>query len=127
MIRAFRKGYIEWHASDAGRIRKEQFRNQHFRADFILAYSQTDTAEVSKLVPGSYGFLRRRVSNISCIGSEGGAAIFNFACAAEGIFGAIHGGLSEKYENQITALKDTLDYYDGLGLGGLNREARDST
>lgn len=120
LIRATRKGLVEWQTNEANRIRKDQFRNQHFRADFVIAYSQTDQSEVIKTQPGSYQFLRKRVSNVTCLGAVGGAPILDFACVAMQVGGAIHRSVSDRYKSRLAALKEMLDYYDGLDLKGIH-------
>ena len=128
LIRATRIGFVEWYSSDAGRLRKEQFKNQHFRADFILAYSQEDSGALVKTVPGTYNFLRRRVSNITCLGkSPEGYPMFNAACAIAGIGGAIYRNVSDKYKSRLIAIKDNLEYYDSLELSGINAAAQRGT
>lgn len=127
LVRAGRKGLVEWISNDRKRLQKEQLRNQRFRAEFILAYSQADAAVLTKIMPGSYGFLRRHFSNVACIGESNGAPALNIACVAVAASGAIQRSLSDKYKGQITALKDRLEQYDEMNLSGINAAATDAT
>jgi hypothetical protein len=120
LVRSTRKGLVDWFAKDASRLRKDQFRNQHFRADFILSYSQESESKLIKSGPGSYGFLRKYFSNPECIGAGGGGIGIDLFCVASEVAGAIHHTLSDKYKIEVIAMKDSLEYYDRLDLDGIN-------
>jgi hypothetical protein len=124
LVRATRKGLLEWLQNDARRLRSEQYRNQHFRADFIITYSQVERPPLLKLSPGSYELAKKRVSNVSCLGNFGGSPGLDVSCVAMSVGGAIHRGFSDRYKIQLMAVKDSLEYQDELGLRGINLLAR---
>jgi hypothetical protein len=119
LIKATRHGLMDWIPSDAPRLAKSQFRNQHFRADFILAHSQVDTSETLNPAPGSYLFTRRRVSNTACIGQIDGSPLLNAACLAAKAQGAILRSYSRSYRNEFELLKERLEQFDQIGLDGI--------
>jgi len=115
MVRAVRSGLLSWYESAATRLRMDEFRNQHFRADFTLSYSENSQERTDKLASGSYHFLRRRKIDI-CI--YPGA--IDLACTAAKIAGFIADHTSDKHKVHVAAVLDVLNDFDAQGLRGID-------
>ena len=66
LVKATRLGVLEWFQSDALRLRKVQFRNQHYHASFEISFALGSSSEVTRVSPGSYSMLRRKNAPTSC-------------------------------------------------------------
>ncbi|HAR44531.1 MAG TPA: hypothetical protein DCS07_18180 [Bdellovibrionales bacterium] len=119
LTQATRKGLVEWFSTDANRLSKEQFKNQHFRADFEVSNFLAEKSVVTKAAPGSYEFTRRRFAN-HCL-SHGG---LDLVCATVKLSGAIKNLTSGAYKGRFYALTDHLEHYDSVGLAGINVQVR---
>lgn len=121
LVRAARQSLIAWFSGEGPRLRKEQFRNQHFRADFVLGFTPNPLPELTKTGPGNYSFLRQRPSRIPCMGD-----LLNPGCFALQAAGALQRATSQKYASQLSAVKDRLEQYDQTGLDGVGAAIRGS-
>lgn len=121
LARASRKGLVEWYENDAIRIRKDQFRDQVFRADFILTGGSADVAELTRGTPGHYEFTRRRYIPKCIAGTPTGEPFVDLACVGTRIFGIVRGKVDSAYQTRFEALKEALEQADALGLSGLRR------
>jgi len=120
LIGATRNALLEWFANEAGRITKEQFRNQHFRAEFALSTFLGDANEVTQQTLGSYSFLRRKSRQTCIAAGPGGDPALNLACVAAKAAASLKNAFDRKAHMRFVALSDTLDHYDQLGLTGIN-------
>ena len=121
MVRAMRSGLLSWYRSDAIRLKREEFRNQHFRADFVLSYTLASDDRNEKLGAGRYHFLRRKQLS-TCL--YPGAV--DVACAAMKIAGFIKKQTSDKYNVHVAAVLDVLADFDSKGLDGIDGEIQGS-
>lgn len=122
LVRAARKGLVEWGLSDASRLKKDQFRNQHFRADFELSHLLRLGSELQKTMPNSYRFIRAKTLNYVCLGGQpgDGTPYVDFACLLAVASGALKKTMSSEYRMRLQALKDTLEEFDERGIAGVN-------
>lgn len=114
LVRAARKGVVKWYLSDAVRLQKDQFKNQHFRAEFAISYTLPSISRIEKNSLGSYTFLRRHYMH-ECANPTG----IDVACLAAKAYGALQSEFSDSYKIKFRALKDTLEHYDDIGLNGI--------
>jgi hypothetical protein len=114
LVQATRAGLVEWFGNEAKQIHKDQFRDQHFRADFIVTATDPSAGGYSK-VGADYNFLRQKHYNPTCL--EPGAV--DLACAGVRLFGLIK-GKSDSYKMKLEALKESTERFDELGLNGIN-------
>jgi hypothetical protein len=119
LVSAARKGLVAWYNSIGGRLEREKFRNQHFRADFVITYTSTQSSDLQKEEEGSYHMVRRSLVQTCLNPTVGGVDV---ACVAMRVAGAISTQLSEKYKIKYQALKDRLETLDGMDLRGINDE-----
>ena len=121
-VKATREALVEWLREDATRLRRDQFRDQHFRADMVILHSNLErpSEALLKTSNGFYAFSRSYVSATACVLSGG----VDLACLAMRAAGAIHRATSDKYKIEFAALEDSLENYDDLGLKGIIEEAR---
>jgi hypothetical protein len=121
LVEATRSGLLEWFANEAKRIRRDQFRDQHFRADFMVSAVENSENSLSKAGP-EYHFVRRIHYNPTCL--EPGTV--DLACAGMRIIGLIK-GKDDKYLMKFEALKESTERFDDLGLSGINELLRQAT
>ncbi|MCM2322575.1 MAG: hypothetical protein NDJ90_04880 [Oligoflexia bacterium] len=127
LVKAARAGLIEWFSNDTHRIKKEQFRDQHFRADFLISSGTDNSSGLSIEREGSYRFLRRRYIRpaVSCITSaltQPSLAMVDFGCLGAQVVGSLRRKVDSKYISRFNALKDTLEEYDRREFGGINSQ-----
>jgi hypothetical protein len=115
LVRAARQGILKWYVHDTFRLKKSEFRNQHFRADFEISYSQPSSSKIEKTGSGFYTFTRRHYMH-ECADPTG----VSVTCLAMKIYGATERRLSSDYRMKYEALKDQLEYFDNTGLNNLN-------
>lgn len=114
LVRASRQGLVKWYLSDALRLKKSQFKNQHFRAEFEISYTLPNASRVEANSPGSYTILRRHYI-YECANPAG----VDIACLAMKVHGAMQRGLSSSYKIRLEALRDQLEHFDNIGLSGI--------
>ncbi len=114
MVRAVRTGLVNWYQSAAAQLDANEYRNQHFRADFRLVYGERSEDRLDRLAAGNYHFLRKRQIDI-CV--YPGA--IDVACAAAKVAGFIKKKTSDKYNVHIAAVIEALESFDQQGLSGL--------
>ena len=114
LARASREGIVNWYKSDVLRLDREQFKNQHFRADFALSYLEEESTKITKNGTVNYTFVRRR-RLMTCASPMG----VDVTCMATRAYGSIRNAVTSKGRLQLEALQDDLDHYDRLGLSGL--------
>jgi hypothetical protein len=119
LAHAAREGILAWYRSDAFRLRKDQFKDQHFHADFSLSYVQQDESKLVKDEMGSYTITRKRYIS-ECANPMG----LDLTCVAIKGYGAIGNLVSSKYTLEFHELKAKLDQYDELGLNGIDQLIR---
>lgn len=119
LARAARRGIEKWYLSDGGRLEREQFRNQHFRADFSISRTQTSDSRVEKNGEDSYRIVRRHHASL-CATPFG----VDLACIAVKGYGAVKNAITDESRVRFIALRDTLDHYDEIGLSGLREVVR---
>lgn len=108
-VKATRKGLKKWFVSETGRLRREQFKDQYFRAEFSLSDTLKDLSEVRKDSDQSYSFIRRHfVSHCVLPG------MVDVVCVAMRTKGFIEKRISRAYQLRVLELKDRLDAYDDL-------------
>ncbi len=122
-VRAVRKALPGWYLSDASRLAKNQFRSQHFRADFVISHGVKTVNSVSKGDDGTYSILRRRYVHPCWLPHPTGV-IPDVFCLAIRAAGAVEQQVSSTYRMKLEAEKDALEYYDSLGLVGVNEEIK---
>jgi hypothetical protein len=123
-VQAARVGLMDWFRGMGGTLSKDQFRDQHFRADFVITYTSTRLSELEKNGEGSYHLVRKSLVQTCLNPAMGGV---DMTCAALRVAGAISKQVSSDYKIRFEALKDRLEQYDSLGLSGLNRSIDRST
>lgn len=116
LVKAARSGILKWYEMDAFRLEKQAFRNQHFRADFSISYTQTDLSELKRVAVSSYSITRRHYMH-ECASPIG----VDLSCVALKTYGALDNLLSREARVKFEALKDRLEYFDDLELKGLNK------
>lgn len=117
LVRAVRKGLVAWYRSDGGRLEKDQFRGQHFRASFTISFVQAPETLLTKTVNGHYSFKRR--AGVTICATPSGV---DLACLAIQGYGKLRSVFSDKYRIQVIALKERLEDLDRLGLQGISRQ-----
>lgn len=123
LVKATREALVEWFVNDAKRIRRDQFRNQHFRADFVIVGNEFDSAEQNRGIAGTYNFVRKKHirNSASCLAPGPNAnGVVDFACLGMKLVGAIRGNVDSTYRSRFEALKETMERYDMLELTGIN-------
>ena len=120
LIRAVRGALVDWYSSDAVRLSPEQFRDQHFRANFEITFSQPAASQVDRIAPGTYSFLRRQSANSCLTAVPGSGAMLNLSCVAIKAGGYIKNAMDGNRKIHYEALNDRLEYFDDLGLKGMN-------
>ncbi len=123
LTRATFRALTEWLSGDATQLRPDQFRNQPFRAEFVLSYASTRGAARQRVTPGHYDIKRTRTLN-ACLGAVGGAPFLELACAALQVGGVVRRQVSDRYKNQFEILKEQLIDWDQRGLAGVKERAR---
>lgn len=119
LAHASRSGLVKWYRSDADQLKRDQFKNQHFRADFVISHALEDASRLEKTSQGSYTFLRRHYVH-KCANPTG----VDVACVAMKTYGFIRGNVSKAYKARFQALQDRLEHYDDIGLDGVTAEIR---
>jgi hypothetical protein len=114
LVKASRQGLMKWYLADIFRLQRDQFKDQHFRAEFTISYSLPSISEIQKPGMNSYAFVRRRYVH-ECINPTG----LDVACAAIKLSGAIQRETSTTYKIRLQALQDQLEQYDVIGLNGI--------
>lgn len=110
---------MKWYHGDGARLAKEQFKNQHFRADFSISYTLTDASRVDRIGEDSFHFVRRHYRSV-CANPMG----VDLACLAVKGYGAIRNAFTNEDRIKLASLEDTLDHYDEMGLQGLRQQIR---
>jgi hypothetical protein len=122
LVKASRMGLLEWNKSDAYRLHKDEFKGQHFHANFEVSYLEADLSQVSKNGADTYKMTRRRFKDVSC-----GAPISpDLICIALKAKGAVENLLNDNSRIKLDLLKDRLESYDDLGLNGINQLIHES-
>lgn len=119
LVRASRQGLEKWYRADGARLDKDQFKNQHFHADFSISYTLTEASKVEKEGEGSYRLVRRHYSSV-CANPMG----LDLACIAVKGYGAVRRALTDDYRVKLAALQDVLDHYDDIRLQGMREIIR---
>lgn len=119
LVKAARLGLVKWYLADSFLLKKEQFKNQHFRAEFIISYTLDSRSEIQKSSSGLYTFLRRHYLH-QCAQPTG----VDVACVAARIYGFARSKVSSSYRIELEALKDQLEHYDNLGLSGITKQIK---
>lgn len=117
-VKAARIGIEDWFRGMGGSLNKDQFRDQHFRADFIITYTSTHSSELEKNGEASYHLVRRQLVQTCLNPAMGGLDV---TCAAMRVAGIINSQVSSNYKIKFQALKDRLEQFDETGLAGLNQ------
>ena len=112
--RASRNALVQWYEHDAHHLKKNQFKDQHFHAEFIISYILPSMSEWEKRGPNSYSISRRHLM-YEC-GSHMG---FDLTCAASTLYGITKKLTSNQYRSNLQTLKDQLEYFDDIGLSGM--------
>ena len=119
LVRASRQGLETWYRSSGGRLKRDEFKNQHFRADFSISYALTEASRVEKEAEGSY-LLTRRSSASICAQPTG----VDVTCLMMKGYGVAQRNFSDSYRSRLVALQDVLDNFDQIGLQGMRRIVR---
>jgi hypothetical protein len=117
LVQATRLGLVEWYESDAYRLHRDEFRNQHFQAAFEITYTQAGESRIDQTGPGSYQMLRRRQKQVCA--HPGGIEL---VCLARKTQGAVENLLIDKGRILYEMLRDKLDRFDEQGLQGVNQQ-----
>lgn len=115
-VKAARIGLEDWFRGMGASLKKSQFRDQHFRADFVITYANTHSSELEKNGESSYHLVRRQLVQ-TCLNPAAGG--IDLACTAMRVAGAISSKVSSHYKMKFQALKDRLEQFDEMGLKGL--------
>ncbi|MCC7441169.1 MAG: hypothetical protein IT285_06035 [Bdellovibrionales bacterium] len=118
LVGAVREGLVAWYLNDAANLRIEQYRGQHFRAEFDLNAAVYPVRSVRNLAPNSYEFLRKRRSANCVAPGLGGSPMMDLACVALSAYGAIRRETSADYRSRLQGLRDHLEELDRRGLQG---------
>jgi hypothetical protein len=126
---AAREGLKDWYLNDVKRLRREELRNQRFRADFQISYGNLPAREVQKLTSGSYRLIQRgygsEASNAACLSAgPQGAPAMDLYCVGRRFAGLVKRETSASYRAKLQALYDRLDHWDEKGLYGVNEAIR---
>lgn len=119
LVRATRAGLVKWYLYDAHRLKKEQFRNQHFYAQFSLSAVFGENSELAKTAPNAYTFRRRRAKDY-CLRPFGSAPGIDVSCVAFKAYGAIYNSLSRERRIKFDNLRDELEHVGRKNLDGIN-------
>lgn len=117
LAQAARLGLLEWYRSDAYRLHREEFRHQHFRAEFEITYTDKSEARLDRTGVDSYQMYRRRQKSVCA--HPGGVELI---CLAQKTQGAIENLLTDKAGILYRQLRDRLDRFDEIGLSGINED-----
>lgn len=113
-VRATRTGLTKWYLSDAYRLKKNQFRNQHFHAEFALSAVAKEDSRVEKTGTDAYAFRRHRMKDY-CL--RPGAV--DLSCLTIKAYGAVYNTVSRRHKVMFDNLQYELDYFDRKGLSGI--------
>ncbi|MFL5815000.1 MAG: hypothetical protein ACJ763_15600 [Bdellovibrionia bacterium] len=116
--KAARNGLEEWFRGMGGNLKRAQFRDQHFRADFVITYTNTHASELERNGENSYHLVRRQLVQ-TCLNPVAGG--LDLACTAMRVAGTISSKVSSNYRIKFEALKDRLEQFDEIGLSGINQ------
>jgi hypothetical protein len=117
-VKAARIGLEDWFRGMGGSLNKAQFRDQHFRADFVITYTNTHASDLEKNGESNYHMVRRQLVQ-TCLNPAAGG--LDLACTAMRVAGVISSKVSSNYKIKFQALKDRLEQYDETGLSGINQ------
>lgn len=127
LVQASRKGLIQWFSSDAKRLNRDQFKNQHYRADFTISSFLSTKSTWDRNALGRYQFMRRRTAE-NCVAAAGKGAIgLDASCITIKAVGWIRERFSATHRLQFEALKDRMEQFDELQLTGINDLIRQGT
>ncbi len=121
LVKAARLALQDWYRSDVYRLKRDQFRNQHFHANLEVTHTESDLSELKKLGSDQYQLTRRRYKNEIC--AVPGSV--DLACLAMKAKGAVENLVSDKGRIELQLLEDRLAHFDDLGLNGLNQLIRE--
>lgn len=121
LVKASRTALIQWYRADAVRLNKDQFRDQHFRAELSISYVRPDESRMEKTSSGSYLMVRRHYMH-ECATPFG----LDVACLALKAKGATERAFSDGYKNRFDDLKENLSHFDDIALGGINSAIKGS-
>lgn len=113
-VQASRKGLESWYRSAGARLRRGEFKNQHFHADFSISYLAESQSNLFKQAENDYRFVRRHFASV-CANPMG----VDIACLAIKGYGAVKRMVSDSEKVRFAVLQDLLDHYDDMGLSGL--------
>jgi hypothetical protein len=116
--KAARVGLEEWFRGMGGSLAKAQFRDQHFRADFVITYTNTHSSELERSGENAYHLVRRQLVQ-TCLNPAAGG--LDLACTAMRVAGAITSKVSPNYRIKFEKLKDRLEQFDEMGMSGINQ------
>jgi hypothetical protein len=114
LVKATRRGLVDWYRADAYRLKKAEFRNQHLRAELSISYAE-NVEKLTKTGADAYLLTRKRFRN-ECL--YPGAV--DLVCAAMKVKGAVENLINDNSRIQFDLLKDNINHYDDLGLSGIN-------
>jgi hypothetical protein len=116
LVKATRKALEDWFHGCGGKLAREQFRDQHFQADFIITFTSTQSSELQKEQEGSYHLYRRSLVQ-TCLNPMAGG--LDLTCVALRVAGVISNNVSSTYKMKYQALKDQLEAFDEMDFKGL--------
>ena len=119
LVRAARQGIMKWYLFATNkRLKKEQFRNQHFHAEFALSAVFGPESKLQKTAPDTYSLLRRR-SKDYCLRPFGSTPGLDVSCLAIKAYGSVYNSISRRHKIMFDELQDELEFYDRKGLNGI--------
>jgi hypothetical protein len=121
LVKAVRKGLVNWYRSGLTRLEKEKLRNQHFRSDFVISYFLPTESALIKTNESAYKMLRRELI-ATCIAPTPSGFGLDVTCTAVKVAGSLKRAISDTYKGRYMALTESLSDYDRMGLEGINRQ-----
>jgi len=119
LVKAARDGIVKWYQTDAFRLKKDEFKNQHFRTEFAMSYTQASESSLVKSAAGNYAITRRHYMHQCAV--PGGVDIY---CLAMKTYGAVNNLLTHESRILFEGLRDRLEHYDEIELKGINQLIR---
>ncbi len=119
LVLASRRGLRQWYQGAGARLAFDQFRNQHFHADFTSSSILSDVNRIERNGSGDYRFVRRHFVSM-CANPFG----VDLSCVMLKAYGAVKRVTTREFEVKLSLLEDTLSAFDEMGLRGMREVIR---